>query len=164
MGLFMNLLLKRQDLKFITFPLQLSQYLLLCMFYVVIPLCLLPLYYLLQHHILFKLQANLDLRFLWMSAAIAIRRVIGSIHVLTGVSQRFRKVFLDHLPHLGHHSTIHIKDQVTRKQIGTSRRVGDLYILEDLHIPSSSSSTSCPECHLFILVRSPPLSFYGILG
>ncbi|GFS37035.1 hypothetical protein Acr_00g0049370 [Actinidia rufa] len=33
--------------------------------------------------------------------------VIGSIHVLIGVSQRFRKGFLNHLHHLGHHNSIH---------------------------------------------------------
>ncbi|GFZ18575.1 hypothetical protein Acr_27g0003140 [Actinidia rufa] len=35
-------------------------------------------------------------------------------------------------------------DQVTRKQIGTGRRVGDLYVLENLHIPPSSSLAPCP--------------------
>ena len=58
MGLFMNLLPKRQDLKFIIFPLQLSQYLLLRLFHVVRFLCLLHLSYLLPHLILFRLQAT----------------------------------------------------------------------------------------------------------
>ena len=31
-------------------------------------------------------------------------------------------------------STCVVQDQVTRKQIGTGRRVGDLYVLESLHV------------------------------
>ncbi|XP_057500742.1 uncharacterized protein LOC130784769 isoform X2 [Actinidia eriantha] len=45
----------------------------------------------------------------------------------------------------------HLQDQVIRKQIGTSRRVGDLYVLENLHILPSSFSASCPTVSSFYL-------------
>ncbi|GFZ13674.1 hypothetical protein Acr_23g0020590 [Actinidia rufa] len=54
-------------------------------------------------------------------------------------------------------------DQVTRKQIKTGCRVGDLYILESLHIPLSSSSASCTVVSSFYLNQKSLLSFYGIL-
>lgn len=33
-------------------------------------------------------------------------------------------------------------DRVSKKQIGAERRVGDLYIMESLHIPIESTSTA----------------------
>lgn len=35
-----------------------------------------------------------------------------------------------------------VQDQVSKKQIGTGHRVGDLYILESLHVPVTSTSTT----------------------
>ncbi|GFZ18324.1 hypothetical protein Acr_27g0000630 [Actinidia rufa] len=41
--------------------------------------------------------------------------------------------------------------KVTQKQIGTGHRVGDLYILESLHIPPAFSSASCIVVSSFYL-------------
>ncbi|GFS37380.1 hypothetical protein Acr_00g0051640 [Actinidia rufa] len=188
-----------------------------------------------------------------LQLTIATRRVIGSIHVPTGVSQKFRMVFIDHLHHLGHHNSIHNRQfqqyrafmatiqgdstqtstmttthsglhsssptgispttrifdsgsshrmtpdssilshcvtpvspisiatangspmfvvsigsissrdlymsdvfYVTQKQIGTGRRVGDLYVLENLHILPSSSASCHAASSYFLNQKSSP--------
>ncbi|GFY83188.1 YELLOW STRIPE like 6 [Actinidia rufa] len=50
-------------------------------------------------------------------------------------------------------------DQVTQKQIGTGCRVGNLYSLESLHIPLSSSSASCTTTSSFYLNQKSSLFF-----
>ncbi|GFZ15868.1 hypothetical protein Acr_25g0002770 [Actinidia rufa] len=57
-------------------------------------------------------------------------------------------------------------DQVTQTQIGTGCRVGDLYILESLHIPPSSSPTSCTAVSSFYLYQesSPFFMWHSRLG
>ncbi|GFS40400.1 anaphase-promoting complex/cyclosome 2 [Actinidia rufa] len=58
------------------------------------------------------------------------------------------------------------KDQVTRKQIETGRRVSDLYILKSLHIPPSPSSSSCTAVSSFYLDQksSPFFLWHSRLG
>ncbi|KAH7867108.1 hypothetical protein Vadar_028907 [Vaccinium darrowii] len=41
-----------------------------------------------------------------------------------------------------------VQDRVSKKQIGAGRRVGDLYILENLHIPIKISSTAASSFRL----------------
>ena len=41
-----------------------------------------------------------------------------------------------------------VQDRDSKKQIGAGRRVGDLYILEHLHIPPESSSTAASSFRL----------------
>ena len=41
-----------------------------------------------------------------------------------------------------------VQDRNSRKQIGTGRRVGDLYVLESLHVPTESTSTAASSFRL----------------
>ncbi|KAG5524427.1 hypothetical protein RHGRI_031173 [Rhododendron griersonianum] len=41
-----------------------------------------------------------------------------------------------------------VQDRVSKKQIGTGRRVGDLYVLESLHVPMESTSTALSSFRL----------------
>ena len=63
-------------------------------------------------------------------------------------------------------STCVVQDQVIRKQIRTGCRVGDLYILENLHILPSSSSASCTAVSSFYLNQksSPFFLWHSRLG
>ncbi|KAG5557182.1 hypothetical protein RHGRI_007451 [Rhododendron griersonianum] len=53
-----------------------------------------------------------------------------------------------------------IHDQLSKKQIGTGRRVGDLYVLESWHVPMESTSTALSS---FRLDENPLLFIFGIL-
>ena len=53
-------------------------------------------------------------------------------------------------------STCVVQDQVTRKQIGIGRRVGDLYILESLHIPPSSPASCTAVSSFYLNQKSSP--------
>lgn len=51
-------------------------------------------------------------------------------------------------PNTGRVRTEEKQDRESKKQIGTGHRVGDLYTLESLHIPSMSSPTAASSFHL----------------
>ncbi|GFY85533.1 hypothetical protein Acr_04g0002710 [Actinidia rufa] len=93
-----------------------------------------------------------------MSVVIVTRKVIGSIHVLTRVSQRFRKDFPDHLLHLGHHNSIHNKVPnnilvlLTALAAPTSsEEYSSTLDITDISLPTTSPKV--PDC------PSPPATF-----